>query len=135
VYFSTLIDLSLETEIVNILETSIKNNKADGITGMLLYCQGNFMQVLEGDEEAVQRTYDRISKDSRHHNIIEVIREPIQEREFADWSMGFSRLQEEDLQAFPAYATLFDFHARRDAIAGHPGIALDLLRQFSTNIR
>ena len=59
-----------ESALPAIVETSVRRNGEDGITGMLLYAGGNIMQVLEGDEAAVRRTYERIGRDPRHRNIM-----------------------------------------------------------------
>jgi len=75
----------------NILASSRKNNVKAGITGVLLYIEGGFMQILEGDAPAVTETYDRISKDRRHWNTT-VLLDRDASRAFGDWSMGFTRL-------------------------------------------
>jgi Sensors of blue-light using FAD len=49
-----------------LLTKSRENNSQLGITGMLLFKGGNFLQVLEGRQETVMSLYERISRDSRH---------------------------------------------------------------------
>ena len=93
VYFSTA-PQKLETEELDaILAQSRRNNERDGITGMLLYVDGNFVQAVEGEEHALYQLLDRLAKDPRHAEITVVARYPIQERQFPDWSMGFRRLR------------------------------------------
>ena len=88
IYLSSLSDIKLESEIGKILESSVCHNKESGITGMLLYSNGNFLQVLEGETTAVEETFGRICLDDRHCDIVDLIREPIEERQFSQWSMG-----------------------------------------------
>src|SRR4051812_26378365 len=81
-----------QADLLALLEISCCNNEAVGITGMLLYRDGNFMQVLEGEESAVTATHDRISRDRRHDGLITMLKGPIAKRNFGDWSMGFRNL-------------------------------------------
>ena len=135
IYLSSLTDIKMEHEIGKILESSVRHNQEDGITGMLLYANGNFMQVLEGEAEAVEKTYARICADPRHYDIVNLIREPITERQFSQWSMGYLHLNESHIRAFPQCGPFFKMHANDEAIRAEPGIALDLLKQFSLNNR
>src|SRR5450631_2148604 len=59
------------------------------VTGVLLYSDGHFMQCLEGPADRLASVYDRIKSDSLHFGIIDLVREPIQERAFSEWSMAF----------------------------------------------
>jgi len=64
----------------------------------LLYTKGSFFQVLEGEPAVVDATFDRITRDPRHDKITVIIREPIAERSFEDWSMGYAALAQEELR-------------------------------------
>lgn len=75
-------------ELGEILDVSIKNNAEIGVTGMLLYLDGNFLQLLEGDAEDVEALYERIALDKRHSGSIVLSRAPVTERVFPDWAMG-----------------------------------------------
>lgn len=76
-----------------ILFSARRNNVRDGITGVLLYMDDAFMQVLEGPGDAVSRAVDRIFGDSRHEMPRVILREPVEIRRFASWSMGFHHLE------------------------------------------
>ncbi len=72
----------------NILLTSRRNNQRDGITG-LLYDDGvRFLQVLEGEMDAVDTAFARIKADPRHRAVVALSRRPIESREFGDWAMA-----------------------------------------------
>ncbi len=75
-------------DIDQILETSRINNAAVGVTGALMFNAGYFAQVLEGPQEAVEATFERIQQDPRHGEVSLMSFEPA-ERSFADWSMAF----------------------------------------------
>jgi hypothetical protein len=78
-------------------------NRADEITGLLLYFppdvarEASFLQFLEGPDDAVEATYERILRDDRHHDIRLVARTDGQERLFPDWTMGLEYVTREDL--------------------------------------
>jgi hypothetical protein len=76
--------------LIAILRKSKSNNTTQGITGVLCAClnQRIFMQVLEGGRTAVNRLYNRIVADPRHHEVELMSYEEIGERRFAGWSMG-----------------------------------------------
>lgn len=91
-----------------LLAICVGNNTRRGITGMLLYKDRWFMQVLEGSAVAVHLIYARIERDSRHHEIKLIVREPMRVREFSEWSMGFKNLDSADLAAYPGYSEFLD---------------------------
>src|SRR5213595_2894430 len=71
-----------------IVATSIANNPKHGITGVLCYGNGVFMQALEGGRNEVSRLYRQIVLDARHEDVVLLHYEEILEREFAGWAMG-----------------------------------------------
>lgn len=130
IYMSTLVG---ESELVlgDILKSAVKHNQANGITGMLLYYGGGFMQVLEGEEANLAETYSRICKDPRHHHVISLAETELQQRQFDRWSMGFKHVNASDLAKFPKSDQLFDFRNQPGYIKARPGLALELLTYFS----
>ncbi len=92
-------------ELKDLRETSRRNNIRDGITGMLLYEDGTFIQVLEGDSEVVTSTFERISKDPRHSKILLIARFELDERTFTDWEMGFFDASGGQLLKLPGYTS------------------------------
>ena len=79
-------------------------NGSQGITGMLLHCDGSFMQALEGEESQLLDLYGRIRKDRRHSGVITVIAEPLAEREFGNWAMGFENLRQPPPPVVPHFS-------------------------------
>ncbi|AGX87613.1 BLUF domain-containing protein [Candidatus Symbiobacter mobilis] len=130
IYVSDLVGEN-EAAIPAILESSVRRNGENGITGMLLYSHGNFLQVLEGEQDSVRETYSRICKDPRHHNAILLTEEDVSERHFANWSMGYRQLGPEHAAKLPKYAPYFQFGFDVSAIRAKPGIALEMLELFS----
>jgi hypothetical protein len=77
-----------QAQLAAILRKSKGNNPALGITGVLCFSQGIFLQALEGGRSAVNQLYNRIAADPRHTQVELLCYEEIGERRFAGWSMG-----------------------------------------------
>ena len=120
-----------DSELAAILASAARNNRKNQITGMLLYAGGNFMQVIEGAPATVHTTYERILHDSRHRNLLLMLEEPVAQRHFSEWSMGFKRLGAEHVKAFPQFAPYFQYGLDAHAIKAVRGCALDMLQTFS----
>lgn len=71
-----------------ILAQSRSHNPACGITGILCYGGGIFLQALEGGRMAVNELYAHILKDPRHKDVVLLSYEEISERSFGGWTMG-----------------------------------------------
>ena len=87
-----------------LLETCWKNNAELGVTEMLLYKDGNFIRVLEGDEGTVRGLYERIAADPRHGGEITLQQGFAEGRQFPDWSMGLRNLDSPEARADPGYS-------------------------------
>lgn len=89
VYISTSRQQPTEAALQDILSVSRRNNGPAGLTGLLLAGGRRFLQVLEGPEEPLMATYDRISADPRHFALVRLGCRAIAERQFGDWAMAF----------------------------------------------
>lgn len=135
VYISSATKLFTEAELLELLEKARANNQRDGITGMLLYSNGNFIQVIEGDEAAVLSLHKRILADPRHTRIMTLLQRPLTKRMFAEWSMGFRNL---DLapEEMPAGFTRFLVEASAPTSSSANGeIVYKLLLNFRETMR
>lgn len=74
--------------------TAEKNNKDDGIVGVLIMSGDQFLQVLEGPVRFVNQLYLKISKDERHSDLELITYEQINTPYFFDWSMRLINLDE-----------------------------------------
>lgn len=96
IYASRAIGNPGEAGVRALLEHARRKNETLGITGILLLIDDSFFQVLEGQAEAVDATYEVIARDPRHDRVTQIIREPIAQRSFAEWSMGFASVPRGD---------------------------------------
>lgn len=99
VYYSDATRTFTPDDLVELLNVSIKNNEAQGITGCLLYGSGKFIQLLEGPESKVKALYEKINKDPRHNNVQLVTEMLVNEKLFPKWSMGFKRVDDTDMKS------------------------------------
>lgn len=74
------------------MSTSRENNRRRGITGMLLFDGHSFLQILEGAKDPVLRLFGVIKEDRRHTEVIEILQQPVAQRDSPDWTMAFRDL-------------------------------------------
>lgn len=84
---------AIDTEIEQILSVARQRNQAHQVTGALLYSDGFFIQVLEGQLQEVEDIFESIQCDTRHRNIAVLHYNKIDQRSFADWSMALVGIQ------------------------------------------
>ncbi|PKM11107.1 MAG: blue light sensor protein [Gammaproteobacteria bacterium HGW-Gammaproteobacteria-3] len=92
VYMSHAVKPFATEDLMQLLRECRDSNAAKGVTGVLLYFNDSFIQVLEGKEEIINKTFQLIKKDPRHKNVVELERTYILQPEFPDWSMGFEEI-------------------------------------------
>jgi hypothetical protein len=118
-----------EAELAELLQRAQTNNARLNVTGMLLYSEGSFFQVLEGDEATVDGLLAKIAADKSHEQVTLIMREPIAKRAFGEWTMGFSRMTREDIESIDG---LNDFFGKASCFAQiDSGRAKKLLRCFA----
>jgi hypothetical protein len=134
-YLSSATHLLDERELAELLAQTRPRNEEQGLSGMLLYSDGNFIQVLEGPDDAVDETFARISADPRHHGILVMLREEITERAFPDWSMGFRALRREEVRELPGYSAFLADPSLSEGLTARPAASYQLLEIFRDNLR
>jgi hypothetical protein len=106
------------------------NNGARDITGMLLYGNGTFLQVLEGDDEVVDRLVETIAADPRHTGMRRLARKTIDRRQYADWSMGFERITSDGLRQVEGLRDFGQDDFNTEFLAGRHDIVESLMSQY-----
>jgi hypothetical protein len=130
VYVSSAVEWFSMADLRLLLAKSRERNEREGITGMLLFKDGHFMQVVEGEDEAVKRLHDRIQADPRHRGIVTVDGGPIEARRFADWRMGFYDLNEEGATLPAGYSEFLDTPLDDPTFIRNPDRSRQLLMLF-----
>jgi len=111
------LDADFDQEVEGILSVSRRNNEADRITGTLIFNQGIFAQVLEGPLPSIEQTFERIQQDPRHGEVSLLAIEPIKERAFGHWSMGYVGRSEASERRFAKLGIVSNFDPTR--LNGH----------------
>ena len=103
------------------------------VTGMLLYLDPFFMQVLEGQEATVNKLFNLIKQDSRHHKVSLIYRKPIEERFFSNWTMGFSKIGHEKLVTMDGFSDFLQ-KPTSEFFSNSPSKVDELLYKFKHEI-
>lgn len=102
IYRSTAKPGLTESDIKDILSKAHTFNKKNNITGCLLYYKGQFLQLLEGEFTVLLELYDRIKRDSRHHDFLLMHMKETQYRTYSNWTMAYKSLEKKDLNKYAA---------------------------------
>jgi hypothetical protein len=124
VYVSSATKLMTEPQLEALLIDARNFNKEHNITGILLYCDGSFMQYFEGPKEAVAEVYQRIVDSRQHKNIIKMVDGPVDARNFPDWLMGIAEPSKSEFLKLQT-ASWLEHVDRKDGSLG-----LTLLKSF-----
>jgi hypothetical protein len=133
-YVSSATELLTAPQLLDLLVDIRPTNESPGLSGLLLYSDGNIIQVLEGPESAVETTFTAILDDPRHKDVIVMLREPIQERAFPDWSMGFRNVSQVDVRRVEGFSAFLQEPLAAE-LDGHVEPVYHLLRMFREIMR
>jgi hypothetical protein len=128
-YVSTGCDGLRYEHIKEILDTAKRKNSEVGITGILVYCNKHFFQILEGNQEDVEALYNKIAIDPRHDNVIKLQSCNIQHRQFENWSMGFKSYNKE-LKELDNFKTEEFYSYVQSQLNGGHVVSLKILADF-----
>lgn len=104
VYTSVANQKMSDENLKDLLKVIRDKNKRSNVTGMLLYLDPFFLQVLEGEETTLNNTFNSIKEDSRHYKVSLIYKKPIFERVFSNWTMGFNRLNDKELESAEGFS-------------------------------
>jgi hypothetical protein len=94
VYISRTTEHFRQMDVLALAEASAQHNRTQEITGLLLQIGNYFVQVLEGDVVTVSALLTKISLDKRHTDVRVVYKNPIPERLFKQWNMGYFNIEQ-----------------------------------------
>lgn len=86
-------------ELDNLLVEARVFNAAVGVSGVLFHHDGRFFQYIEGEPAGLHQVYERIRHARAHRDLVELMHEPLAQRQFDRWHMGFCQAPESTLQA------------------------------------
>jgi Sensors of blue-light using FAD len=115
-----------ENDLSTLLLRARSNNERLGVTGLLLYHEGSFLQALEGDEAVLDALFTTISRDKRHNRVVKLLGRAVEERHFSNWKMGFVAMST-IAKTLPGFS---DYLRQRGELAGKADAATRVLSAF-----
>ncbi|MEM1222881.1 MAG: BLUF domain-containing protein [Verrucomicrobiota bacterium] len=119
-----------------LIRTRIRNKKRE-ITGIILYVEGNIIQVIEGQKDIVESLFADIEKDRRHRHVTVMAKEQIEKRDFAQFTMGFKRTHKSEIEKnIPGFMeTVEKGRLAKDQLNGLSKRVTVFLRSFAVTTR
>ncbi len=134
IYVSAATSKMLDQDLTLLLEQARERNKKLNITGLLLFFNGNFMQMLEGEQNDVEAVYNSIIADTRNCDNRIIQQKPITERAFPDWQMGFKNLDNK-LTLHSGYSSFLNNKTTAQTLNCQKPELLALFNNFKKNNR
>lgn len=98
IVYSSLPAISMgREELENILACARTKNATIGVTGALVYADGSFLQILEGEQDKVRNLMESISRDTRHKEVSVLRAGEVSSRVFPDWKMAYVSVSREQI--------------------------------------
>ena len=130
VYVSVSSERLSEKYLDDFLSAIRKRNKQRRVTGLLLYNDEFFIQVIEGSKETIHNLFEIIKNDSRHSNIVKLLEESIESRSFPDWSMGYRKINQTQTDRIPGFSNCMQTDQPDEIISGTTEELMYLLNSF-----
>lgn len=119
IYVSLADHAMAQDELRDLLTRARDFNRTHGITGLLVYRNREFMQLIEGERDALLSLYERIEHDARHRQMYRIWDGPIAARSCDDWAMGYAEPTDHAWHALPDGRQVLDnglFAAGRSSV-------------------
>lgn len=86
-----------DEDLTELLVPSRQRNLFTGVTGVLFYSEGKFIQLIEGSETNIKTLYEKLSADPRHHNLQLHKQGEMAKRLFPDWTMAIKPISADNV--------------------------------------
>lgn len=134
VYVSFSTENLSEMDLENLLTVIREKNRKQNVTGLLLYNDGSFIQVIEGKKETIHNLFEIIKKDTRHENIVLLLEEEIEKRAFPDWAMGYERLTKQQSSKLKGFSDFMETGTAEEVLSRTTSEVMHLLNSFKKHI-
>ncbi|MBO3698652.1 BLUF domain-containing protein [Roseivirga sp. E12] len=118
-----------ESDIQNILHTARAFNKANGITGCLLFHNNQFLQLLEGEFNLLMKLYERIKTDTRHDGLVLLHMRETAYRVYPNWTMAYQSMEPTDVKAKVGITEFTEFEPEEES-----ALSKQLFKAVSNNM-
>lgn len=110
------------------------HNSARNITGILLYANQTFFQVLEGEAEEIEALFEKIKRDPRHRDVTVLEKSQISERQFPYWSMGFEKIRPQEFEHIDGLNHFFENDFSKDGLIRNKSVIKPLLQHYRAKL-
>lgn len=123
-----------DEELTELLQQAHAFNRTQDITGLLLYNgAGTFLQLIEGEDDAIEALYKKIISDSRHSRVHCLMRKHISEKAFPSWKMGFRNLSKETPPDIHGFSDFMSSNEDAENLLRDGHFANELLNHFKNS--
>ena len=126
-YTSAAVQEMNPRDLLLLLKQARANNTRLQVTGLLVYHNREFLQLIEGEKERVLSVWNKLQYDDRHMSVRVIYEGPVEERGFARWSMGFRDLGAADGEEVEGFSHFLDQGFTSEVVSEDPSIARDLI--------
>jgi hypothetical protein len=130
IYLSRATRPMSDEELATLLTQAREANARQNITGALVYGDGQFMQIIEGEEADLAMLYARLLQDGRHGQVFKFADKPILQRSFADWSMAFRPVSAEQFQVLQGYVAPEQLDLSAPGLSATDDMLLQMMKSF-----
>jgi hypothetical protein len=130
IYMSQAKKLVTPAALIALLMQARALNDYRNITGALVYGDGQFMQVIEGEEAVVTALYQRISQDKRHENVFKLADKGISARSFQEWNMAFQEVSSAEFADLTGYVSPGELAQQLSAVNATDRLLLDKMKEL-----
>jgi hypothetical protein len=134
VYSSKATNKMMLSHLIGILRKARINNKLSDVTGLLVFVDGMFLQVLEGEEGRVKGLMKKISADTRHHDIKVIRGSNVERRTFSNWEMAYTSPSTKILAMWSGLKGTRTVEEILTNLKNNPDIVPELMLHLSENI-
>ena len=122
------------SHLIGILRKARINNKLSDVTGLLVFVDGTFLQVLEGEESTVKDLMEKISEDTRHRDIKVILGSNVERRTFSNWEMAYTSPSAKILAMWSGLKNTRTVDEILTNLKNNPDIVPELMAYFSEEI-
>lgn len=119
-----------DDDLGGLLHEARQGNERQNITGALVYGDGQFMQIIEGEEAELVSLYARLLKDPRHERVVKLADKQIAQRSFSEWSMAFQTVSPEQFSQLSGYMTPEQLNLEMPSLSAADTLLLQMMKTF-----
>ena len=125
----------MKSHLYMILRQARLNNKLSNVTGLLVFVDGMFLQVLEGEESTVKNIFETIKNDKRHSHINIWFESNVKDRAFPNWEMAYASPSARDLATWSGLNNTTTIQETISSIEKNKNLAPKILIELLGNIQ